>query len=66
MTVTKAKTCAFPGCEVIPEAHPQHGGPAPGYCSLPEHNAHSAFQAMKRGEGGGGAGFGPGMGVDRG
>jgi hypothetical protein len=70
MTQTKARTCAYPGCEVIPEADPERGGPPPSYCASPEHNAHSAFHAIQRGEGdgpaGGAAGLGPGQGVDDG
>lgn len=51
MTQTTAKTCAYPGCDVVPENGPERSGPPPGYCESPEHNAQSAFRAMQRGEG---------------
>jgi hypothetical protein len=45
------KTCAYPGCDAVVEAAPETGGPPPGFCSSPEHNAHSLFRALQRGEG---------------
>lgn len=50
MTETTPKTCAYPGCEVVMEHAPERG-PPPRYCSSTEHNAHSVFQALQRGEG---------------
>ena len=49
MTESRRK-CAYPGCEVMIEPPPDHGGPPSGFCSAPEHNAHSLYQAMRRGE----------------
>ncbi len=50
MTEETPKTCAYPGCEaIVPE--PEQGGPTPGYCDNPEHNAHSMFRALQSGEG---------------
>lgn len=50
MTHTEPQTCAYPGCEVVVEP-PERGGPTPGYCDNPEHNAESMFRALQRGEG---------------
>jgi hypothetical protein len=50
MTETAPKTCAYPGCEVVVEP-PERGGPTPGYCDNPEHNAHSVFRALQGSEG---------------
>jgi hypothetical protein len=50
VTESRERTCAYPGCEVV-IGPPERGGPTPGYCDDPEHNAHSAYQALKRGEG---------------
>ena len=50
MTGGGRRICAYPGCEAAIEP-PERGGPTPGYCDDPEHNAHSAFLALKRGEG---------------
>jgi hypothetical protein len=47
----KERTCAYPGCEVVIGPPPELGGPAPGYCDDPEHNAHSTYHALKCGEG---------------
>jgi hypothetical protein len=35
----------------VVEAAPETGGPPPGFCSSPDHNAHSMFRALQRGEG---------------
>jgi hypothetical protein len=51
MSEAMPKTCAYPGCEVVMEPAPERGGPAPRYCDSPEHNAHSVFRALQRGEG---------------
>jgi hypothetical protein len=51
MSEPNQRTCAFPGCEVEIGPSPEHGGPAPGYCDDPDHNAHSVYWALKRGEG---------------
>ncbi len=51
MNDTAPRTCAYPGCENVVSSDPQHGGPPSGYCDLPEHNAHTMFLALKRGEG---------------
>ncbi|MDP9228553.1 MAG: hypothetical protein M3M99_05805 [Actinomycetota bacterium] len=51
MTESTPQTCAYPGCEVVMEPAPERGGPAPRYCADPEHNTHSVFHALKRGEG---------------
>lgn len=48
---TEPRTCKYPGCDVVLEPGPEHRGPPPRYCDNPEHNAHSVFQALKRGEG---------------
>ena len=51
MSEAKQRTCAYPGCEVLIGPPPELGGPTPGYCDDPEHNAHSTYYALKRGEG---------------
>ena len=51
MTESNERTCAFPGCEVVIGPDPEHGGPPSGYCDDPDHNAHSVYWALKRGEG---------------
>jgi hypothetical protein len=51
VTEAMPKTCAYPGCQVVMEPAPERGGPAPRYCDSPEHNAHSVFRALQRGEG---------------
>ncbi|MDQ6749448.1 MAG: hypothetical protein M3Z33_01635 [Actinomycetota bacterium] len=50
MTETTRKTCAYPGCEIVMEPAPERG-PEPRYCDSPDHNAHSVFRALQRGEG---------------
>jgi hypothetical protein len=49
--MTETKTCAYPGCQVVMEPAPERGGPPPRYCDSPEHNTHSVFRALQRGEG---------------
>ena len=51
MTEADVRTCAYPGCEVVIGPPPELGGPAAGYCDDPQHNAHSVYWALKRGEG---------------
>ena len=51
MTESKPTTCAHPGCEVVIEAFGERGGPPSRYCDNPEHNTHSVFLALQRGEG---------------
>ena len=51
MSESNETTCAFPGCDVEIGPPPEHGGPPSRYCEDPEHNAHSVYWALKRGEG---------------
>jgi hypothetical protein len=51
MTEQKQRTCAFPGCEVVLEPVSEAGRHVTGYCDDPDHNAHSVYWALKRGEG---------------
>lgn len=51
MTEPKQRTCALPGCQVVLGPSPEHGWPARRYCDDPDHNAHSVYMALKRGEG---------------
>ena len=46
-TETETVICLYPGCgrEAVPP--PKHGGPAPRYCDIEEHNASTTFQALK-------------------
>lgn len=43
--------CVHPGCDKVVVPGPDHMGPPPRYCDDPEHNAHSTFHALRRGEG---------------
>ena len=51
MSESKQRTCAFPGCENAIAPAPEPGGPPSGYCDDPDHNAHSVYWALQRGEG---------------
>ena len=51
MTDANPRTCAYPGCDVVMPAAGPHGGPPPRYCDDPDHNAHSVYRALARGEG---------------
>jgi hypothetical protein len=39
--------CLYPGCEEPAVPKHKHGGPPPRYCANDDHNAGSAFQALK-------------------
>ncbi len=39
--------CLYPGCEEPAVPQHKHGGPPPRYCANDDHNAGSAFQALK-------------------
>jgi hypothetical protein len=43
--------CAHPGCDLVVESPADHRGPPLRYCENPEHNAHSTYHALRRGEG---------------
>ncbi|MEU8969438.1 hypothetical protein AB0D11_09185 [Streptomyces monashensis] len=48
-TAPTAPACAYPGCTHPPEpAEPGAQGPAPRYCTHPEHNALGAFRAKRQ------------------
>jgi hypothetical protein len=45
---TETVACLYPGCDQ-PAAPPhKHGGPPPRYCENEDHNASSAYEAMKK------------------
>jgi hypothetical protein len=39
--------CLYPGCTEMAVPQHKHGGPPPRYCANEDHNAGSAFQALK-------------------
>jgi len=41
-------TCLYPGCDEPAVAKHKHGGPPPRYCENEDHNAASAYEAMKK------------------
>jgi hypothetical protein len=40
-------TCLYPGCDQPAVPKHKHGGPPPRYCANENHNAGSAYQALK-------------------
>ena len=40
--------CLYPGCTEMAVAQHKHGGPPPRYCANEDHNAASAYGAMKK------------------
>lgn len=40
--------CLYPGCDEWAVPQPKQGGPPPRYCANEEHNAGSAYEAMKK------------------